>query len=131
MKHIRFSLPAIHAIGGFDVQSPGLVPEGVSFERATECAGVLGLTVDEVEGPLFSGSYDKGEMTTFDNVTLDELAALCGTETEKLRSRVAALPEDERVVWEALLAGTYDDIVESETCGSRVVGGSLHVSSAE
>lgn len=126
MKHIRIISAEGHEVAGFRAITHTLVPRRVSLKNALAAAEILGVRVQEVDGPLFSGSIDGDEMISFVNCTLPEVANFLGESVEKIHAAVAALPATEREAWEKMFRGESDDQLESENYALGF--SSLHIS---
>jgi len=126
MKILRISIPSYHAGGGFDSLNFALPLPGKTFAEAMAAAQVLDMKVEEVDGPLFTGSIVDGDGERgFQNVTLDRVSLLAGLPEEDFRANVAALPDEARALWEAVLNGTSKEYLESESV--EICPNSLHI----
>ena len=129
MKHIRIISAEGHEVAGFRAITHTLIPHGSSLKKAQAAASILGVRVQRVEGPLFSGSIDGDEMISFINCTLPEVADFLGESVEKIHSAVAALPADKRAEWEKMFRGESDEQLESENDGLGF--SSIHISGSK
>ena len=126
MKILRISIPSYHAGGGFDPLNLALVVPGKTFSQAMAAAQVLDMKVEEVDGPLFTGSIVDGDGEKgFQNVTLDQLFGLAGLSEEDFRANLATLPDASCAQWEAVLSGTSKEYLESESF--EICPNSLHI----
>jgi hypothetical protein len=126
MKILRISIPSYHAGGGFDPLNFALVVPGKTFSQAMAAAQVLDMKVEEVDGPLFTGSIVDGDGEKgFQNVTLDQLFGLAGLSEEDFRANLATLPDASCAQWEAVLSGTSKEYLESESL--EICPNSLHI----
>ena len=126
MKILRISIPSYHAGGGFDPLNFALVVPGKTFSQAMAAAQVLDMKVEEVDGPLFTGSIVDGDGEKgFQNVTLDQLFGLAGLSEEDFRANLATLPDASCAQWEAMLSGTSKEYLESESV--EICPNSLHI----
>jgi hypothetical protein len=126
MKILRISIPSYHAGGGFDPLNFALVVPGKTFSQAMAAAQVLDMKVEEVDGPLFTGSIVDGDGEKgFQNVTLDQLFGLAGLSEEDFRANLATLPDASCAQWEAVLSGTSKEYLESESF--EICPNSLHI----
>jgi hypothetical protein len=114
MKHIRIRSAEGHEIAGFRYIVHTLVPDRVTLKEARAAARTLGVKVEEINGPIFSGSIDGDEMISFTGCTLPEVARLLGSTEKQIRSAVAALPAEQRTEWEKMFNGESNDFLESE-----------------
>ena len=126
MKILRISIPSYHAGGGFDSLNFALPLPGKTFAEAMAAAQVLDMKVEEVDGPLFTGSIVDGDGEKgFQNVTLDQLFGLAGLSEEDFRANLATLPDASCAQWEAVLSGTSKEYLESESF--EICPNSLHI----
>ena len=126
MKHIRIISAEGHEVAGFRAITHTLVPQRTSLKKALAAAEILGVRVQRVDGPLFSGSIDGDEMISFVNCTLPEVADFLGESVANIHAAVAGLPAAEREEWEKMFRGESDEQLESENYGLGF--SSLHIS---